>query len=339
MFKKGVFMKMNDVDDHEINEIQKPIKPQSQISKSGDITDEQLIAMTRSTIDNIDQSEILDSINKIKQNQLVDDPIEESFKEPSIREFHQESQSFPMQNQWRITGLPSKGRLYPDGSMILGRALKVLEVKKLATINDENADFVINDILKRTLRFDGMKFEDLYISDKLFIIMWLRANTYRESGYVVDFECDKCKKQSQYHFNLDKLEVQYLSDDYQPNKEICLPSGNKITFNYLTISDEMFIERFKEMNSSKLTDVDDELLGLAKMITSINGDNTKTLIQKYHWITNANPGDFAYIIQYTQKHGMAIQPYFNVECTKCGGSALVGVSFRAEFFIPEYKFE
>jgi hypothetical protein len=73
-------------------------------------------------------------------------------------------------NYWAINGLPSNYLLYPKGTQILGRPLKVLEVKKLSSINEENADFIINDILKRTIK--GINIDNLLVADKLFIILW-----------------------------------------------------------------------------------------------------------------------------------------------------------------------
>jgi ribosomal protein S27E len=239
-------------------------------------------------------------------------------------------------NYWDIQGLPSKYKLYPEGTRIQGRPLKVLEVKKISSINESNADFIINDVLRRTIK--GIEIENILVADKLFIIFWLRDNTYRDSGYVVDFKCPKCEKESNYHFELDNLEVKYLSDNYDPNKILTLPSGNKMSLRFLTIADELYLDRFKEMNSQAVGEIDSELLSLARMITSINGEE-KSLIEKYHYIIDMNPGDFSYIGSYIEKFGMGIQPYMNVKCNDCGGTAQLGISFRSDFFVPTYKFE
>jgi hypothetical protein len=239
-------------------------------------------------------------------------------------------------NYWPIKGLPSKYKLYPEGTKIEGRPLKVLEVKKISSINESNADFIINDVLRRTIK--GIDIDNLLVADKIFIILWLRSNTYRDSGYVVDFKCPRCEKESNYHFELDNLETKYLADSYDPNKILTMPSGNKISLKFLTIGDELYLDRFKEMNSQVIGGIDAELLSLARMITSINGEE-KSLIEKYHYIVDMDPGDFSYIGSYIEKFGMGIQPYMNIKCNDCGGTSPMGISFRSDFFVPSYKFD
>lgn len=239
-------------------------------------------------------------------------------------------------NYYNIEGLPSDYRLYPTGTKILGRPLKVIEVKKLTSLMEGNADFIVNDILRRTLR--GIRVEDILVADKLFLILWLRANTYRESGYVVDFTCTKCEQESQYHFELDNLEVQKLSPEYDPNKTITLMSGAKVNLRFLTIGDELKINRFKEMNAKAIGEIDPELLNIANMLTNVSRPEM-SMMEKYYWVTNMNPGDFSYIASYIEKFGMGIKPYVNVKCSNCGGTGPVGISFRGDFFLPSYKFE
>jgi len=239
-------------------------------------------------------------------------------------------------NYWKIDGLPSKGKFYPEGSEILGRPMKVLEVKKISSMGEENGDFVINDIVRRCVT--GIDTNDLYVADKLYIIFWLRANTYRDSGYIIPFMCPKCEKKSEYHFEVDNLEVKFIEDDFSPNKEITMLNGDKVSFDYLKIKDEIFIDRFKELNSQMVGEIDDELLAMSQMIKSINGKQP-TLLQKYNWIIGVEPGDYSYLKTYMEKKGMGMKPFVNIECKECGGTAPVGVSFREEFLIPEYKFD
>jgi hypothetical protein len=87
-----------------------------------------------------------------------------------------------------------------------------------------------------------------------------------------------------------------------------------------------------------LGEIDNELLNLSKMILSINGEE-KSLIEKYHFVLDMDPGDFSYITSYLEKFSMGIKPYVNVKCDDCGGTSPVGISFRSDFFVPSYKFE
>ncbi len=75
-------------------------------------------------------------------------------------------------NFYRIDGLPSLGKLYPEETVIEGRPLRVLEVKKLTTLSEENANYVINDVIRNCIM--GINLDDLLVADKLYIVFWLR---------------------------------------------------------------------------------------------------------------------------------------------------------------------
>lgn len=310
-------MRMEDVDENEMIEQPKRTRKVEQT-----ISNDELIRKTIETMntEQIKKAQIRPSV----RDDMVD----------MIKGMQADPSTSP--NYWELKGLPSKYLLYPKGTVILGRPLKVLEVKKLASINEQNADFIINDILRRAIK--GINIDDILTPDKLFLVLWLRSNTYRDSGYVVDYKCTNCQKESNYHFEIEQLETQYLSDDYDPNKTLKLRSGDMIKLKFLTIGDETAISRFKEINSKAIGDIDDELLSLAKMIVSINGEE-KSLIEKYHYITDMEPGDFSYISSYLEKYGMGIKPYMNVKCDNCGGNSQVGITFLHDFWFPQYKFE
>jgi len=311
-------MKMVDVNEEE--QVQKNVEPVvDQATADQEIIQKTVEALQRESVDKAKE-------NSPKMSEVV--PPEPKSKENT-------GDTGP--NFWPIQGLPSKGRLYPKGTEILGRPLKVIEVKKLSGLNENNADYIINDILKRTIK--GVSLDDMFIADKLFIVFWLRANTFRESGYVVDFTCSKCEKESKFHFELDNLEIQYLDDEFNPNNILKLKNKDTIKINFLTVGDTMKINRFVEINSNTISDIDEELLGLAAMIQSINGEENNSLLSKYNYVLGMEPTDFAYISSYIEKYGMGIKPYVNVKCTNCGGISPTGISFRGDFFLPSYQFE
>lgn len=307
---------MVDMTDEDVKNIQKP--RQRMVKQTKDISDDELIEKTLGVME------------------------KESLKKAGIEpeEVIVERDTFAGQtaptgvNFYPIKDLPSKFKFY--NSKIMARPLKVIEVKKLSSLNDNNFNFIINDIISRAVK--GIDVNKLFIADKIFLIFWLRANTYKDSGYTVDFTCPKCEKESTFHFELQNLEIQYVDDKYDPNKEITLPSGNKVKINFLRVEDEFKISRFQELQSQLLKDIDKELLSLACMIQTINGE-IKDLLEKYYWMIEVDPVDYSYLNSYIEKYGMGVKPYMNVTCNKCGGIAPVGISFRSEFFLPSYSFE
>lgn len=239
-------------------------------------------------------------------------------------------------NYYFIDKLPTQYVLYPEGTKLYGRPLTVLEVKKVSTINEYNSNYIINDILRKTIK--GIDINDLYIADKIYLMFWLRANTYRDSRYVVDYKCEKCDFDGQVHVGVDSINIENLSEDFYPSKEYTTPDDHKFTFDFMKIGDELKIERFKDHSAKLIGGVDDDILNLSIMIKKVDGRDATTL-EKYNWLVNMEPGIFSYILSTVGQYNVGIKPYINIECTGCGGETLMGISFRPEFFLPKYKFD
>jgi|TARA_R110001592_G_scaffold65278_3_gene200456 hypothetical protein len=236
-------------------------------------------------------------------------------------------------NYWPIDELPSKFKLYPTGTKIFARPLKVLEVKMLSSLTNDNFHHVITEVLKKSVR--GIEIDKLLVSDKLFIIFWLRANTYKNSGYTVDFDCNMCDTHSTYEFEIDNLDIIDIKDDYNPNDTLKLPQcGDELTTRQLTIAEENNVKNFQTRNRRSLTEFDEDILTIANLIKTINGKE-ESLMYKYDYIVSMNPIDFGKIESYLNHFDMGISPIMNVTCKNCGGIADVAVSFRPEFFVPK----
>ncbi len=239
-------------------------------------------------------------------------------------------------NYLPIESLPSNYKLYPPNTKILARPLTVLEVKLLASMDENNYNFIINDILKRTTK--GIDVDDLLVADKHFIIFWLRANTYKNSGYEIDFYCEACSKNSKYNFDLDVLDVAYISDDASEEKEKVLPtSQDKISLKFKRIKDENKVMGFIKQAKNAITKYDDEIIDIASSINKINGEEM-SLLNKYEYIEKMHPVDFSYLISYLDTIMFGVKEQVNAICNDCKAVTPIGVTFRPEFFIPKYQF-
>lgn len=236
-------------------------------------------------------------------------------------------------NYYKIEGLPSGGKFYPEGTEIYGRPLKVLEVKQLSSINEENADNIINSVLKKAIR--GISVDEILIADKLYIMFWLRSNTYRESGYMMKYNCGTCKQDAQNEFLLEHLAIKNIHADFTMDKLTFELRGNKdkLSFAFPTIREERVADEFKA-NASYITNIDEDIVGLCVLIKTINGEKT-SMLEKYNYIVNLDPMDYAYLISYVSKWSFGINPFVNVICEHCGGASVMGVSFQSDFWIPE----
>lgn len=272
---------------------------------------------------------------------MIDDV--EEVKDPNFNETIKEINSVPKQEvkvdvgdtldfwEIKVDELPSKGRLYSEDIKIYGRRLKVKEVKKLAFMTDYDMEDIIKEVLKSAIK--GINIDDLYDDDKLYLIFWLRANTYREPGYRISFFCSNCNTESTYDFQLENLSIKYIKDDN--NYNIVLSNGDEIKLKNIQIKDRERIKNFKIKHTN--FKIDSELLELASMIETINDEN-RDLMNRYDYISNKIDAiDYAKIETRKDEISFGINYLMNVTCSNCKGVSETGVTFRKEFFIPKYK--
>ena len=142
-------------------------------------------------------------------------------------------------NYWKLDlkELPSMGKLYPEGTIIKIRPLNVQEIKYLATICEENATDIINEILEKCILLKNIEFEDIFLGDRTYLAFWVRINSFtKNSGYDINIkECDKCKNSYTTNIKLTDFAEKYITEDPQ---EIDLPDvGITLKLKYPTIRD------------------------------------------------------------------------------------------------------
>ena len=233
-----------------------------------------------------------------------------------------------------IEGLPSALKLYPEGTRIYGRPLKVLEVKQLASINENNADNIINSIIRRAVK--GIETDKILVADKLFILLWLRGTTYPDPTYGIHFQCDTCKKDSKYDFTLDKIETKQIDDKFTLDKLVfTLPNKDELTFAFPTIAEEKQSDSFKANLGSNIPDLDSDIVSQSVLIKKINGEN-KSMLEKYNYLATLQPSDYCYFLSYVERWSFGIKWIINVDCKDCGATSQIGAIFLSDpnFWLP-----
>jgi hypothetical protein len=240
------------------------------------------------------------------------------------------------ENKFFISDLPSKYRLYPAGTKLYGRPLKVLECKKLTTLNENNYGTIIRDILSKAIT--GLPVDELLVSDKIYLIFWLRANTYTNANFTIPYVCDACKKTSDYFFGVDSFEVQYLDDSIGEVLELeLLESKAKMVFEFQRIKHEDRVRRFLDNMKTSMRKFDEEIVTIASMVKTINGVES-TIGQACDYISSLSAEDYAYLHSYILHIDFGISPYIETRCKHCGGTNSVQVNFQPEFFVPKFDF-
>ena len=247
-----------------------------------------------------------------------------------------EAKKVETDNYHNIEIIPSRYVLYPKGTMLKGRGLKNIEVKKLCTLNEKNYNRIINEVISSAIV--GLPVDELLEQDKIYLIFWLRANTYKNSNFISEYTCEHCGKEAHYHFDVDKFDVKYIEETYDPSFELkLLNSDYSFTFKFAKIGDTERIEQFKASLEHGLKKYDDETIAIASLVNTVNSEQ-KTLSKLCEIIDKLEPEDSAYLKSYVEEIDFGVSPLVKAECNHCQEVTEVPVSFRADFFVPKYKF-
>lgn len=233
----------------------------------------------------------------------------------------------------KIDNLPSKYLYYPEGTAIYGKPLIIPQLKKIANMTPLNASTTLDDIIRSAVR--GIDINEILISDKLYIILWLRANTYPDSGYCVPFTCDSCDNISSFDFKVDDIDINYIRDDIKFESPLELSTKDFIICKYPRIKDETRIQKFKDSVKKSFEKYDEDILNLTMTIDTVNGKEM-SVMEMYNFISDTKI--YSQIKGYADDFNFGISSILNVKCNKCGGTIPTGLSFREDFVIPSYKF-
>lgn len=224
--------------------------------------------------------------------------------------------------------LPSKGVFY--SSPLYVKKLSTIDIKNLNTMNEENANAVLNSVLANCIT--GIPFNSLLQADKLWLIFYLRSFTYNDYPVSIKYECPDCKKHAIFEAKIADFDVKYLSEDFNENLE--LPSGRKIIVQYPTMGHEQKANQLKR-NDQLIEAVDPELIDVACYIKAIDGQNV-SLMQAYEALKNMDAMDFVTFSNYMIDYAVGLNPVMKIPCS-CGNEVAKRVSFTPDFFMPKFK--
>lgn len=93
------------------------------------------------------------------------------------------------------TNFPTKCCDYPIDSKIEVRMFTVADIKFISRVNPTNVRYIVDELMHRCCRFTNMKYEDLYIADRDYILMFLKSGSFiTANGFDIKLEkCSHCK--------------------------------------------------------------------------------------------------------------------------------------------------
>ncbi len=194
-----------------------------------------------------------------------------------------------------LNDLPSRGLLYPEGTVIKGRFLTVQDVKFLALLNEYTATAVINEIIDRCF-YMTFPIEDLLLCDRLYLAFWLRANSFmKENGYTFNIKCQNCGSTFTQKLLLDDIPVLQLS---APPTDVFLPKSRQVlTLKMATVKDLDLVYEDKEIEF------------IARMLRVEN---------PIEYVLNLNAYDYAYLSAICSQYKAGFNLEFDFPCKNCG---------------------
>jgi hypothetical protein len=274
------------------------------------------------------------SLDPVKRKIRVLDVPEESspLSAETNNTIDETKQSLSDVNVWEIKGLPSRGVFYQFP--LTGRPLTVLEVKRTTSISSDNIDEIIDTILASAV--SGINVDDILVDDKLYILYWLRAQTFINDGFDIPYTCPTCKASAPYHFSVNNIEQNYLAEDFEFSQlEFINPLDNaKIKYHPRTIGDEKKVKYF--INKMKnIANLDIDLLNIAIQISEINGEHV-FLENAYNYLIKDSQ-NFAVLLSNMNTCSCGIAELFTVKCSNCKEAGFVPITFQSSFMLPTYN--
>ncbi len=218
------------------------------------------------------------------------------------------------QNYFNVSydNLPSKGKMYRSGSSIKFRVLNIRDLKFLAAINPDNSREMVNEMLRRCLFLDKLKFEDILEIDRLSLVFYLRTNTFQLSnGYRTEFNCPYCKNRVMRDIKLPEIAVRSIEETNLRSEEI----GRKVISGvHKKIGEKIYKTGERDLDTIlNFTDCADVLR---------IGDPNKLL--------ELPADEYAKLLSIAESARCGIMGYVDIACNHCGRTLRVGIDLADE---------
>jgi len=254
-----------------------------------------------------------------------------------IREIPKDFVEMPNNN------LSTSGKYY--NSKIYCRPLKGSEIMTLADIDENNADDIIDSVLKGATWFDNEDFsiDDIFVNDKLNLIFYIRVLTYKDPNFKINHYCqnEDCGANNKIFFDMGDVKINYISENLTEDDFVFVTSDKvKLEFNLITIKKQKYIKDMlpkleKSIKGKKLF-WDKELAQMSLMMDMDNKEFVNEFLKYMYFADKIIATDLVKLKSKLNKLDCDIDTNIEHTCSECGGTDLVPVIFYSEFFIPEY---
>lgn len=218
------------------------------------------------------------------------------------------------QNYFNVSyeNLPSLGRYYKKGSSIKFRILNIRDLKFLAAINKDNSREMVNEILRRCLLLDKVKFEELLEIDRLSLVFYLRTNTFQLSnGYRTEFNCPYCHNKVMRDIKLPDIATKRIDEGFI--SEECI-HGKVISAIYKKIVDKAYKTGERDLDT---------------ILNFTNCEKELKIVEPRDLLVL--PADeYAKLLSIAERARCGVLGYVDITCPSCGRTLRVGIDLADE---------
>ena len=237
----------------------------------------------------------------------------------------------------QIVELPSKGKLYPNGtSEIQIDYMTASDENLLSTPELIRKGTVMDELLKRKIKTEGIKPSELLNGDKDKIILQLRASSYGQF-YDVKVTCPETGNEFEESIDLLSLNEKELSIEPDEMMEFSytLPMSKKIIkFKLLTSGEfDRVLDAAQKQKEAYKAQVSETITLLLKaQIKEVDGNRDRNFVNKF--IDRMRAGDSSAL----RKHIKSIEPGIDYEyeltSPYTGNKFKATLNFGIDFFYP-----
>ena len=213
--------------------------------------------------------------------------------------------------------LPSKSKFYKGKGKLKVRGMTFADEK--ATIYKQAPNFdPINEIIRRCVK--NVNFEEILSIDKVPILLAIRALTYGNE-YKSTLTCQSCSHINDINVDMNKLEINYLSDDYKDGKlEVELPKSKL----------KILIRLPKIVDISFGSNIDSFADNLWRFVEKINNNDNPTVISKV--VENLSIKDMHVLLKAFAGNGAGKDTRVYFKCANCKATDIFNIPFDDSFF-------
>lgn len=237
----------------------------------------------------------------------------------------------------QTVSLPSKGILYKDGlKEVLVDYMTASDENLLSSAELIRKGTVMNELLKRKIKTEGVKINDLLNGDKDKIIVHLRASSYGQF-YDVKVMCPETG--NEFDVSIDLLTLNEKELTVEPDElhqfTYTLPMSKKVVKFKLLTSGEFdrvldLSQKQKETYKSNYSEV--ITLLLKSQIKEIDGQTDRNYINKF--IDRMRAGDSVALRKYIKSIEPGIDYDYELESPYTGNKFKATLNFGVDFFYP-----